>query len=273
MKTVKLDLPIDGDPKVSILMVQGTAPMYYDGKIPGCPPDYYLGNRALYQELVHELVGYKYRTVRYLRDGVSQSGINWDKYIHVDHYQIIKQLNLIKNSLPESEPKILFCWSGGSLHVSHLDLTDVNGIVIVGGLCTNRFHNAGLKTKSKEQLKGFMAEVASFAALTSSEIDRINEPNRDGPLKRFWQELHLLDNWRYIESHIEIPMLIMHGDEDEEVDVKQGRLWNQLLPKHNIKYIEVAGGDHFLNTEHTNGAKRIGFEINQWLIENNLTSR
>ncbi|HCG6560539.1 TPA: hypothetical protein NJ652_004470 [Vibrio parahaemolyticus] len=270
MKRVKYDFPEGGESKATILLIHGTAPIYFDGKIPACSTNYKLGCMPTYEMLANELTKRSFSTLRYLRDGVYQDEVRWDEYIDVDHYQIVTQLQTIVSEMPSDKPKVLFAFSGGSIHVSKLDLSDVAGVVIVGGLSTNRFHNAAMNVSNKEEWQDFQKEVESFKTLSEPEIDKINKPNWDGPLKRFWQEIMLNDNWTYFQKHVHIPMLILHGSDDVEVNKSQARLWKELLPFHNIKSVEINGGDHFLNTSYESGASIISREIESWVAENGI---
>ena len=58
----------------------------------------------------------------------------------IDHEAIIEQLNRLFQLMPKDKPRVVFCWSGGSLHVPHLPLAEAQAVIIVGGLSTNRFH-------------------------------------------------------------------------------------------------------------------------------------
>ncbi|TOH64976.1 hypothetical protein CGI76_24180 [Vibrio parahaemolyticus] len=127
-----------------------------------------------------------------------------------------------------------------------------------------------MNVSNKEEWQDFQKEVESFKTLSEPEIDKINKPNGDGPLKRFWQEIMLNDNWTYFQKHVHIPMLILHGSDDVEVNKSQARLWKELLPFHNIKSVEINGGDHFLNTSYESGASIISREIESWVAENGI---
>ena len=270
MKSVKYDVPEGEEWKAAILLIHGTAPIYYDGTIPGCSADYQLGTRPIYDMLTYELNQRSFSTVRYLREGVYKKQVNWEEYIKVDHYQIVSQIEKIVKEMPKNKPKILFAFSGGSIHLSQLDLSKIDGVVIVGGLCTNRFHNAALNMRNKGEWKRFQEEIERFRLLSEEEIDKINKPNGDGPLKRFWQETMLKDNWVYFQKYVDLPILILHGSNDSEVHRSQASMWKALLPLHNIKYVEVDGGDHFLNTPEESGASIISCELDVWSVENNL---
>jgi len=269
---VWIDHPPGQPSKGSILLVHGTAPMNIDGVIPGCTPKYPLGLIPTYKELSEVLTGGGWSTLRYTRPGVSQDSVDWDQYMKVDHDAIIEQLNRLFELMPKDKPRVVFCWSGGSLHVPHLPLAQAQALIIVGGLSTNRFHNAAMMAGAEsahgaEQWQSTIAEVESFANMTYEEIAAINRPNGDGPLIRFWQESRLKDNWTYFQKYIDLPILILHGSEDAEVHATQARLWQQLLPYHKITLVEKPGGDHFLGTNNQSGAATVGAEILKWLAE------
>ncbi len=62
-------------------------------------------------------------------------------------------------------------------------------------------------------------------------------------------------------------MLILHGTNDCEVHPGQARLWNHLLPCHNIKFVEKEGGNHFLGNDNEAGSEIVEAEILKWLGE------
>lgn len=262
---VKWDHPVGIESRGSILLVHGTAPMNIDGDIPGCDSSYSLGCMSLYKELSKTLTNGGWSTLRYTRSGVNHESINWDEYMKVDHYAIIDQLNRLFKEMPSDKPRIIYCWSGGSLHIPHLPLDEAQGVVMVGGLCTNRIHNALLMAKGSDNWNDFYKEVEEFEGMTYEEILKANKPNGDGPLIRFWQEIKLKDNWTYLRKHVELPMLILHGSDDNEVPKVQAHLWKQLLPYHNITVVEKLGGNHFLGNDNETGAEIVGEEILKWL--------
>lgn len=264
---LKWDHPVGIESKGSILLVDGTAPMNLDGDIPNCNPNYLLGCMSLYAKLSKILTSGGWSTLRYTRSGVKQDSIDWNEYIKVDHNAIIDQLNRLFKSMPCDRPRIIFCWSGGSLHVPHLPLEEVQAVVIVGGLCTNRFHNAAIMTKNLNKWAEFIEEAEAFENMSYEEILKINRPHGDGPLIRFWQESKLKDNWTYFKKYSKLPILILHGSNDSEVHPVQARLWNQLLPYHNITVIEKPNGNHFLGNDNDTGAEVVGSEILKWLDE------
>jgi len=268
----------------SILLVHGTAPVNIDGIIPGCTPKYPLGMMPTYRELSEVLTGGGWSTLRYTRPGISQDSVDWDQYMKVDHDAIIDQLNRLFQLMPREKPRVVFCWSGGSLHVPHLPLSEAQALIIVGGISTNRFHNGAMMAGARHanqaaqanqavqaapvlRWQETIAEVEAFADMTYEEIAAINKPNGDGPLIRFWQECRLKDNWTYFQKFVELPILVLQGAEDAEVHATQARLWQQLLPYHKITLVEKPDGDHFLGINNQNGAANVGAEILRWLAE------
>lgn len=265
------DHPVGVGSKGSILLVHGTAPMDIDGNIPKCDSRYPLGCMSLYKRLSKVLNSGGWSTLRYTRSGVNHESINWNEYMKVDHNVIIEQLNRLFKKMPCEKPRIIFCWSGGSLHIPHLPLEEAQGVVILGGLCTNRIHNALLMTKDKNRWNKFHEEVEEFESMTYEEILKVNKPRGDGPLIRFWQEIKLNDNWTYFRKHVKLPILILHGSDDTEVHLIQAHLWKQLLPYHNITVVEKPGGNHFLGNDNKTGAEIVGREILKWLDGLGLT--
>ncbi|MGE5654660.1 MAG: hypothetical protein ACM3ZQ_10460, partial [Bacillota bacterium] len=214
---VRWDHPAGCASKGSILLVHGTAPMTLDGNIPNCPASYPLGRMSVYRDLATVLNCGGWSTLRYTRNGVGEDAVDWDEYMSVDHDVIVTQLVNLMRSMPTNKPRIVVCWSGGSLHVPHLPLEEARALVIIGGLCTNRFHNAAMMTKDRSAWEGLSAEIEAFEGMSRDEIVQANRPNGDGPLMRFWQESQLRDNWTYLRSCTRLPILILHGSDDAEV--------------------------------------------------------
>lgn len=264
---IKWDHPEEMESKGSILLVHGTAAMNLKGNIPGISLEQYpLGAMSLYEKLSKVLTAQGWSTLRYTRSGVYKDRIDWDEYMKVDHKAITDQLNRIFNKMPSNKPRIILCWSGGSLHVPHISLDEVEGVVIIGGLSTKRFHNALMMSKSLEEYKKYIEELQVIENMSYEEILKINKPNGlDGPFIRFWQESKLNDNWTYFKKYVDLPMLILHGSKDPEVSVEQAYLWKQLLPYHNITLVEKPKGNHFLGNDKENGVEVVGSEVLKWL--------
>ncbi len=264
---IKWDHPEGMESRGSILLVHGTAAMNLEGNIPGVSYEKYpLGAMSLYEQLSKVLTSNGWSTLRYTRHGVYQDRINFDEYMKVDHNVIIEQLNRIFDEMPSNKPRIILCWSGGSLHVPHMPLDEADAVVIIGGIATKRFHNALMLAQNQDQYKKFIEEIQEIENMSYDEILKINKPfGNDGPFIRFWQETKLNDNWRYFMKYVDLPILILHGSEDKEAHIEQAYLWKKLLPYHNITLVEKSNGNHFLGTDKENGAEVVGSEVLKWL--------
>lgn len=119
--------------------------------------------------------------------------------------------------------------------------------------------------KDSASWDNFNKEVEAFENMEYEEIIKINRPHGDGSLLRLWQEIRLKDNWKYFRKFTRLPILILHGTDDCEVHPVQARLWNQLLPYHNIKVVEKYGCNHFLGNDNETGSETVGAEILKWL--------
>lgn len=263
--TIKWEHPVEAESKGSILLVHGTAPMNIDGNIPACGDEYPLGSLSLYKELSRVLAAGGWRTLRYTRDGVYDDSVNWEEYMKVDHNAIIAQLSRLILEMPAEKPRIVFCWSGGSLHVPHLPLELVDGVVILGGICTGKTHNSLMLQRDSTSWESFLKEVEEFERMGYEDIIKINRPHGDGPLLRLWQEIRLKDNWQYFRRFTDLPLLILHGTDDREVHLTQARLWNQLLPHHRLRVVEKPGRNHFLGNDNETGSEAVGAEVLKWL--------
>lgn len=253
--------------KGSILLVHGTSAMNIDGNVPGVTKEQYpLGNMSAYKQLADRFAQERWSTLRYTRRGVHNDHIDWEEYNQVDLPEIMEQLNRLFHMMPSDKPRIIFCWSGGSIHVTQMPLDQADGLVILGGIATTRYHMALSMAKDKEQYKQYLNEIQSVENMTYEEVLEENGPNQpDGPFVKFWQENNLDDNWTYLKPHVDLPVLILHGTADEEAPFEQSLLWKQLLPIHNITFVEQEGGDHFMQTDHANGADVVMAATVNWL--------
>lgn len=100
--------------------------------------------------------------------------------------------------------------------------------------------------------------AVSFAGVTDVELlVRSHRRYRNSRVA----QAQIGDNFRELRSispvnlveHIQIPLLIIHGDQDRSVDIQQGRRLIRQLERHNkdVRYIELERGDHYLsNSQH-----------------------
>lgn len=143
-----------------------------------------------------------------------------------------------------------------------MKLEKINGVVILGGVTTKRYHFPIQSIKDFTQYTQIVSEVMAVEEMSYEDAKKVQRPNNpDGQFVKFWQEDQLKENWNYIKRYPELPLLILHGTEDEEVPIEQARLWKQLLPMHKITLIEKEGGNHMYGKKGECGASEIVEEI------------
>lgn len=264
---ILLNHPQGMESKGTILLVHGTAAMNIDGNIPGVTAEQYtIAQMSLYKRLSDKFLEAGWSTLRYTRAGVLEDRINYEEYNKVDLPVIMEQLNTLLESLPSDKPRIILCWSGGSVHALQMNLEKAEGLIILGGFSTKRYHMALQNTENIDFYKQIISETKDVEAMTYEEALEVHRPNNpDGPFIKFWQEDQLKDNWCYLKNHPELPTLILQGTADPEVPIIQARLWKELLPLHNITTVEIEGGDHALNTSREKGPEVISREVTKWL--------
>ncbi len=259
--------------KGTILLVHGTAPQNIDGSVP-IPklqekisltnPDHYL-IKPFYKDLSNYLNSFGWNTVRYTRIGVYHDSVRNEEYCKTDLNNIMVQLKTIFNAIPNDKPRIVFSWSGGSIHALQLPLNDLDGLVIFGGIATKRtdLHNySRISKKQKNDIQKQLDEILSARA----EVLRTDMLNLDMPFGRFYDENDLNDNWTYLKPFNKLPTLILHGKNDNEVNVRQAEFWKVKLSNHNITEIFKDNANHAWGCSgNQDDSEDLASVINAWL--------
>ena len=206
-------------------------------------------------------------TVRYTRRGVHQNYVDNTEYAKTDLKDIMGQLTGIWNEMPKDKPKIAFAWSGGSIHILQLPLADAAAMIILGGIATKRTTVLKLRAKDEKELQEIEKDVNNRVA-REGKTSRTEMMGIDMPYGRFWDENHLEDNWSYLKPFPDLPVLILHGDKDNECSVPQAMVWKDKLPKNNITLKIKPSGNHAWGAVGNQpDMKGLAHEIDQWLAE------
>lgn len=263
----------DGKSNGTILLIHGTAPQNIDGQISvpkahehlnKTDPEHYMIKKT-YRKLSKHLNKLGWNTVRYTRLGVYSQNINLIEYGQTDLKNIVDQLKAIWAMIPSNRPRVAFAWSGGSVHVLQLPLKQADAIIILGGIATKRTDIFKLRAKNEKEsieVQKYLSNVLS----QEGKISRTTMLGSDMPYGRFYDENNLNDNWTYLKDHKSLPVLILHGDMDKEVDLSQAKLWNKNLPQNKIKTIIKAKGNHAYGTQGNQpDMKDLAVTMNTWL--------
>ena len=216
--------------KGTILLIHGTAPQNIDGQLPvervqkllkEKDPSHYIV-QPTYRNLAKELNALGWDTVRYTRLGVYQDHVDGAEYAKTDLKNIMGQLTSIWKELPKNKPRIAFAWSGGSVHALQLPLSEASAVIILGGIGTKRVDVMKLRAKDQQELAQNEKEMDGIVS-AEGKTSRTEMVGLDMPFGRFWDENHLNDNWTYLKPHPKLPVLILHGERDEEVSAKPRR--------------------------------------------------
>lgn len=255
MSNLVKDSATTQESKGTLLLIHGTAPQNIDGQLPVArvqallkekDPTHYIV-QPTYRDLAKELNALGWDTVRYTRLGVHQDHVDEKQYAKTDLRNIMDQLKTIWSELPKDKPRIAFAWSGGSVHILQLPLADASAIVILGGISTKRTDVMRLRAKNKEELDQIEKEMNARSS-AEGKVSRTEMVGLDMPYGRFWDENHLKDNWTYLKPYPKLPVLILHGDQDEEASVKQALVWKEKLPNHDITLRIKPSGNHAFGT-------------------------
>ena len=262
-----------GESKGTILLIHGTAPQNIDGQI-AIPeahnalkkkdPRHYI-IQPTYKELAEYLNDFGWNTVRYTRVGVYQHEVNLNEYGKTDLNNVMDQLRAIWAMIPNDKPRIAFAWSGGSIHVLQLPLKTFDAAIILGGIVTKRLDVFRLRAKNTEEQKTIEKWITD-TLVKEEKVSRTQMLGNDMPYGRFFDENNIKNNWEYLSPYKKLPVLILHGEVDEEVDVSQAKLWKEKLPGHNIDvYIKKSGNHAFGTKGNQPDMHDLAKTINTWL--------
>ncbi len=243
----------------SILLIHGSAPFNEDGNVPDKRAGRY-EKTNFYKDLADELTVKGFKVFRYSKLGVSSSSINFDEYKKTDLQQISSQLNSIWNSMPKDQPRFVFAWSEGSLHIHLLPMQEINGVIILGGVATNIKDVILSQAKTEEDKKIIESELMSFKSMPRYSMIGI-----DRPVGRLVDEFLMNDNWTYFKTIPNTPILILHSKVDQEVPFDQADTWKRKLPNNMITLNIYNNKNHSLGDGGEHGAGLIAKSINSWL--------
>lgn len=266
--------------KGTILLIHGTAPQNIDGKLPDQKVQTILKAKdsthyllqPTYKELAAALNSFGWDTIRYTRHGVFQDHINFDEYKKVDLKNILDQLKAIWHEIPSDKPKIAFAWSGGSIHVSQLPLSDAAAVIILGGVATKSVDVVKMRAKNDAELRKFEKELNEILSKEGT-VKRDEMWGIEMPYGRFFDEYHLDDNWTYFKKYPSLPMLILHGSADNESSIAQAKIWKAKLPDNDITLKIKDNANHAFGLQGNRpDMKDLAKKIDQWLSRKVLKS-
>jgi hypothetical protein len=207
----------------TILLIHGSAPFNVDGVIPGASRDLRYVSEPFFRDLSIRLRAKGWAVARYSKPGVSDTRINFNDYRRTSYRCLCQQLQQIWTNLPNGK-RIVFAWSEGTLHVRALPLSQMSGVILLGGIATNIGDViAAQGGPDSSQMKQML--------MSRDPLDMLG---MDRPVGRLLEELELEDNWKVFLPYPNLPLLILHGGKDEEVNVQQARTWREQLPNHKL---------------------------------------
>lgn len=260
--------------KGTILLIQGTAAQNIDGKLPDekiqkflheKDPTHYI-IQTTYKNLSEKLNELGWNTVRYTRTGVYQDHIDYEEYKKTDLKNIMDQLNSIWKELPKNKPRIIFAWSGGTVHASLLPLEEASAVVLLGAISTKRTDVYRLRFKTPDEIQKFDSELKALLAQEKNQQKRNELEGPNYPFSRFFDENNLNENWTFYKKYPKLPLLVLHGDRDEEVDLSQSKVWKEELKKNDITLLIKPQANHawgIVGNQPDMGD--LATEINKWL--------
>lgn len=242
----------------SILLIHGSAPFDANGNVPHEGAGRYK-NTNFYRDLAVDLEARGWRVFRYSKPGVGKSSVDFENYKNTDMETIGKQLNSLWAAMPQDQPRFIFAWSEGSLHVHLLPFQEAQGIVLLGGVSTNLKSVILSQAKSpteRQEIEKQLKEVLKLKRDAMVGLDR--------PAGRLVDEFGMADNWTFFAGKNTPPMLILHGGSDNEVPASEASEWQNKIKNGNVKTVVLRGRNHMLGLGESNGAAQVVEEISSW---------
>ncbi|PKK88555.1 MAG: hypothetical protein CVV64_18305 [Candidatus Wallbacteria bacterium HGW-Wallbacteria-1] len=259
----------------TILMIHGTAPMNIDGLVPlqelqskiqKADPDHYL-SRTVYRELSDHLNELGWDTVRYTRTGVYDDNVSFDEYGKTDLKNIMDQLKGIFEAMPADKPRIVFAWSGGTVHALQMPLEKADALILLGAIATRRTDLHKFSPIPEEQKMAIQAQLDEILQQRETAV-RAEMLNFDMPYGRFYDEEDLNENWTYLKQFPKLPTLILHGKKDAEVNFTQAELWKDNLPECNIVTLLEENRNHAWGSVGNSAEMAdLARDMDKWLCE------
>jgi len=207
----------------TILLIHGSAPFNLDGVIPGASRDMRYASEPFFRDLSIRLRAKGWGVARYSKPGVSDTRVNFNEYRRTSYKRLSRQLQQIWTNLPSGR-RIVFAWSEGTLYPRALPLSQMSGVILLGGIATNIGDVIAAQVgPGSSQMKQML--------MSRDPLDMLGT---DRPVGRLLEELALEDNWKAFLPYPNLPMLILHGGKDEEVNVQQARAWREHLHNHKL---------------------------------------
>ncbi len=249
-----LEHPSRRKPLGSVLLIHGSAPFNVNGRIPvpGLKSPY--AKSEFYKDLSEALRAAGWSVLRYAKPGVHRGRLDRKAYALTDYALLARQLRSLWRFLPRGRPRLVFAWSEGSLHVRALPMSQVDGVVLLGGISTN--------IAVVVQAQGGPPPAALRKMLTPKK--RTDMVGLDRPVGRLLDELAMSDNYSTFAPYRKLPVLVLHGAADREVPVDQARKWKTLLPGHRITVVEGKGRDHRFMLPGTYDVAELVRQISRW---------
>ncbi len=263
-----------GRERGTILLIHGTAPQNIDGQCPrlrrkidrGEAYTHHFKAIPKYQQLARALNRQGWCTVRYTRPGVFLDEIDFQQYQKTDLNCIMDQLKAIWGDLPADKPRIIYAWSGGSVHALQLPLAQADALIMLGAIGTRRTDIGVINCRTYRQRLVLKFKILLIPLLRHLIRPYALMPPDDLPWRRFFDEHDLLDNWTYLRDFPQLPVLILHGDRDRKVPLSQAMLWQEKLPHHRIDTVIKAGANHTFGIgAHVADMEDLADRINSWL--------
>jgi pimeloyl-ACP methyl ester carboxylesterase len=187
-----------------------------------------------YRDLSNGLRAAGWSTLRYNKVGVHDNEIDNGEYAATDFAVLAGQLQNLWRLLPAERPRIVFAWSEGTLHVRALPIGEIDAVVLLGGVATNI--GDIIQAQGGPPSDELRRDLAGKDRREMLGIDR--------PVGRLVDELAFEDNWKVFLNVQSLPLLILHGSQDQEVPVAQVKIWENRLPRNRITIVVGRGYDH-----------------------------
>ncbi len=251
-----------GKSKGTILLIHGSAPLNIDGRIPVENDKSIFTKTTLYKDLAGALNKRGWDVARYGKSGVFKNHIDYEILRKVNLKLALEQLRHVWKRVPKDKPFVVFAASDGTIMAPHLDLQEADAVVMLGSVSKNikdvfvdRYDDEEGKKKERERIAG------------AYKLKRDEMFNKEWSAGKAVDIFNLDDNWTYFSKLKEMPMLILHGEEDKAVKVYQAMIWKEKLSDHDLTLKIKSKGNHLYGQGESFDMDGLAEVMNEWLDE------
>jgi len=246
--------------KGTILLIHGSAPLNIDARIPVENDKSIFSRLTLYKDLAEALNKLGWDVARYGKYGVFKDRIDYEILKEVDFKLSLEQLQHVWQRIPRDRPFIVFAASGGTVLAPHLSLDEADALIMLGAV-SKTIKDVFIDRFDEEEGK----EEERKRIISAYKMKRDEMFNKEWSAGKAVDIFNLADNWTFFEKYKDLPMLVLHGEDDKAVKVYQSKIWKDKLPKHDVTLMTKPKGNHLYGIGKSFDMNELAVVMDRWL--------